>query len=299
MNELVPVSGGQNQVMFYTARGLNHDAILAKLDEEMPAGGGLFPGDALTFNGKKGVWVWGFGKNAQQFDHRKSLFVFNMPNAAQVWQRFITEGTKMFPHFEGLTYFADTKKFPTRDSLGDADPDAWATNNFGKKDDPWKECVAVPVRIVGGGDDVQHLFLSAISGVIAFKTLMRKWAEQGRSNLGKLPVVALGVEQRKRKDRNESFEVPTFEIVDWVDPVAADLPEGMDAADTGSEIPEGSVSAQTRDTVSALEVEVNKSAAAQQETVNKIAANAGARPAPQARPSGLFANSAKKAPARI
>jgi hypothetical protein len=290
-----------NSVVFYSVRSLNFDAILNKLDEEMPQTG-VFPGDALSFDGKRGQWKWGFGQKAQSFDHRKVQFVFNMPNAAAVWQRFINEGGKSFPHFDGLTFFASPAKFPGRETLGDTDPTKWPIDSFNKQSDPWKECVMVPVRI-HGDEQVNHLFLSTISGVIAFKNFLRTWAEQGRSNIGKLPIVNVGVETRPRKDSKETYDAPTFTIAGWVDPIASDIPDEAEQTAALADIPDAEVNSVTRDTVQALQAEANASAEQEVQktsaTVQQMASQAGARPAAPTKPAGLFAGARRGAPARV
>lgn len=295
------VNNESKQVVFYSVRGLNYDAIINKLDEEMPQTG-TFPGDALSFDGKRGQWKWGFGQKAQSFDHRKVQFVFNMPNAATVWQRFVSEGGKNFPYFQGLTFFASPDKAPARDTLGDNNPEEWPLNSFNKKDDPWKECVMVPVR-VHGDEGVNHLFLSTISGVISFKNFVRTWAEQARTHIGQLPVVNISVETRPRKDSKETYDAPTFTIAGWVDPIAADLPDEAEQMAALTDIPDAEVGTQTRDTVQALQAEANESAAkeAQQTTatVQKMAAAAGARPATQTKPAGLFAGTRRGVAAKV
>lgn len=268
-------------VVFQSVRGLNYDAITAKLDAELPDFPDTFPGDPLVFNGKRGNWQWGHGKNGLSFDHNAYSFVFNIPNSVEGWQRFLEDPVtgKLRPHIEGLVAICDpaAKALP-REALGDTNPEAWPLNSFNKQEDPWKRFMVIPVR-VDGQDKLNHLFVTSISARIATQELIRKFAEQGRSNMGKLPVVNIGRGTRKSKDGTD-HDIPVFEIVAWVEPTAIDEPTTQQDAINQMAIPDASVSTQARTTVANLEAEANKTAnaeiAGRQQTVDTLAAQSGA-----------------------
>jgi hypothetical protein len=230
--DLTVVTSNQ-PVQFYSARNVNYDALEERLDSEAESFS-RFPGDAMTFNGKYAWWSWGHGKKAVKFNHEAVSFVMNLPNAVEGWRKW-EDGR---PVYGPMVFLCSGDKLPSREALGDNDPSRWEIRD-NKPTDPWTRYIACPLR-VDGQDKVQHIFLTGMSAHIAFKNLLRDFAKQGRSNMGKLPVVNVGTEIRERKEnKNETYGAPTFELIAWDDPIAADLPESMTAEVAAKAIPEG------------------------------------------------------------
>lgn len=272
-------------VAFYSIRNLDYDAVEKKLDEEA-ASFSRFPGDGLTFDGKRGKWRMGYGTKGVPFDHMAVSFVFNLPNAVEGWQKFV-DGR---PVYGPMVYICSPAKLPSRAELGDTNEELWEVDNFGKKKDPWQRYVACPVRL-DGQTQVNHLFLASFWACIKFRDLMKSFAQQGRLNIGKLPVVNLGSEVKERKDaKGETFDVPTFEIVAWDDPIGADVPEGNEQAAASVAIPEAKVETVQRNAPPADEVEkklaVLDPKPTTETTVQKLAAEVGANPTTARRRGG-------------
>jgi hypothetical protein len=285
-------------VTLYSVRGLDFDAIEKKLDEEAESFG-RFPGDGLTFDGKRGKWRWGYGKKGVPFDHNTVSFVFNLPNAVEGWQKFVDDR----PVYGPMVYICDpTNSLPARETLGDMNKELWKKDERGNPMDPWKKYVAAPIRL-DGDEKVNHIFISTFWGVIAFKDLMKDFARGGRRNLGKLPIVNISSEVKERKDaKGETFDKPVFDIVAWEFPTLADDPSAAEqTAASQTAIPEAEVNVTERKpatVVQQLQDQANATAAAEakatEQTVANVAANAGARrqsasSGTQARPNGLFA----------
>lgn len=227
-------------VQLYSARNMNFDALEKRLEEEETAFS-RFPGDGLTHDGKTGAWKWGYGKKGVRFDHTKDSFIFNLPNAVEGWRKW-ADGRVVYGAMEML---CSGKRLPDRNELGDTDDSRWEIVS-GKPKDPWERFIACPIRI-DGTEQVNHIFIKSFWGRIKFMDLLKDYAREGRKYMGKLPVVNLGNETRSVKDsKTETFEVGTFELVDWDDPIAADLPEAMEQAVAQTAIPEATATVTKR-----------------------------------------------------
>lgn len=277
MSTDLTVVNSSQPVQLYSAKNMNFDALQKRLDEEETAFN-KFPGDGLTHNGKTGAWMWGYGKQGVRFDHTQASFVFNLPNAVEGWRKWV-DGRVVYGH---MVMICSGEHLPERNSLGDTDETSWELVS-GKPKDPWERFIACPIR-EDGKEQVNHIFIKSFWGRIKFMDLLKDYAREGRKYLGKLPVVNLGSETRSVKDsKTETFEVGTFELVDWDDPILADCPDAPPA--TNTPIPEA-----TATVVKRAETTVDRVADAMpvSDTPEQVAANtrrtATATPAAAAEP---------------
>lgn len=262
-------------VKLYSAKNMDYDALQKRLDEEESAFSS-FPGDGLTYNGKTGAWMWGYGKKGVRFDHTQKSYVFNLPNAIEGWRKW-TDGRVVYGQ---MIMLCSGDRLADRNTLGDTDETLWELVS-GKPKDPWERFIACPIR-EDGTEQVNHIFIKSFWSRIKFMDLMKEFAREGRKYLGKLPVVNLGTETRAVKDsKTETFEVGTFELVDWDDPILADCPGEQHPANNAP-IPEATatVTKRAETTVDRIEAAMPPS-----DTPAQVAANTKRREAPAQTPA--------------
>jgi hypothetical protein len=267
--DLVVITAAAPPVLAVSAKAMNLDELEKMLDEEAQRGG-FFVGDVLTF--RKGKWQWGFGKDAQRWDEREASLILNIPNMWFGWRTF-DDGK---PIYGPIANPLLGQRLVDRKALGKTDKDQWDQANDGKPMDPWSRYAAVPFRFDGDDKDVNCLVINNWSGVQEVKDFLRLFAKEARKHFGKLPVVNLGSAERTHWDDDSiTFDVPTFDLIDWEDPVEADT-GGAFPTDDGAEIPQASVSVVQR-TESPHPVDELKRTANNAAAVERIAEQAGAK----------------------
>lgn len=229
----VAVQSGARGMMSIDLRKVNYGAASKVIEKYMnsvggSAGGQRFPGTQYQF--KLGEWKAGYGDKAKRVKPG-TRFVFNIPNAVATWMKW--EDKK--PIFADLTFPALGDEPIARDTLGDDDKDEWETNDKGQPQDPWRPVLVIPIREVDG-DTINHVFLDTVSKVIAGFNLFQDMMGEMVTHTGELPVIEIGTDKtsrdrkvvdKKGRERTEkqTWDVPTFECVDWVEATEADNPK--------------------------------------------------------------------------
>jgi len=235
--EVAVATNGARGVMSIDLSRVNYGIAKGAIDKYINSVGGSsgskknFPGDQLGF--KSGQWYRGFGDKAKAIKNGTEI-VFNLPNMMAGWQKWDeNDNGKRFPKYTPMTFPAAGDEPIERDTLGDDDDSDWEKNDQGEPQDPWKPVLVFPVR---EKDDtvIHHVMLATKSSVIAGFNLFRDVIEEMRLHAGELPVVRLGSSKATReftksvkgKDKKikHSWDVPTFEVVGWVDAVSEDNP---------------------------------------------------------------------------
>ncbi len=204
-----------------------------KHSEAIGAGGGFtrtFPGDRYDF--RNGDWVLTSGKTKKMVTN--PTIVLNVVAGVTCWQKWEGDEGKRRPKETDLVFLADPDgELPSRDTLGDDDPDEWELYN-GKPQDPWKPIIVFPCR-EQDETTINHVMLSTVSGTNSAYDFFGEIMSAMPMHAGEIPVVKLGARKVEReiteKDRRgrdqkvkQSWFVPTFEVVEWIDRENCDNP---------------------------------------------------------------------------
>lgn len=226
----------QRGVMSINIATVNYASASSMVDRYLNSVGGSgggaknFPGKQIGF--KQGVWSKGFGDKAQRLKNPK--FVVNGPNVIATWMKWEENGDKKKPVYAEPRWPAAGDTPVERADLGDTDQDEWETDKQGNPQDPWKPVLVFPVRDVDG-EEIDHIFLATKSAVIAGFNLFRDIMDEMKMHTGQLPVVALTADKAemtktstdaKGRAKKEKFawDIPVFEIIDWVKAEDCDNP---------------------------------------------------------------------------
>lgn len=216
-----------NDPVMVSIKGASYEKIQQVMDAEMDQTS-PFPGKAYSM--KKGHFYEGYGKDAPKtMRFSQEDVVINAFNIIFAWRTFEDKR----PYYPGFANPTLGQRLCDRDDLGQTDKTMWEIDELsGQPRDPFSKIAIIPFRFEGE-TEVHHFQINNWSGVKAAQKFLRDFSEQGRRNMGKLPVVEVGTETKEHWEKaNVSWEVLTFEIVDWADPIAEDEPEGAVSVDT-------------------------------------------------------------------
>jgi hypothetical protein len=170
-------------------------------------------GHVLKF--KKGKWLCGAEK-AEIADHTR--FVALMNEACHGWLRWNADKTATH---RDVGKIAEGWKLPDKDMLPDRDPEQWPIGLSGKKEDPWRTAIYLPLASLDG-ETVVTFATTTPTGANAFWKLASRYAWLGRKHPGQYPIVE--IEASGYTDpRYDWVDVPSFKIIDWVG--RPDLPQ--------------------------------------------------------------------------
>lgn len=221
MTSLTVVTAGATPLMAIDLNNISYDVVQEYVDQEL-ASRSIFPGDVHRFDGKKGRWYIGWGKNSPEFEHLKHSLILNIPHMIEVYETFV-DGRPVI--LATAMPFAG-QKLPDRKSMGMTDPAQWEISKLsGKPEDPIKRSLVIPFRYDGGAgaDKVHHIKLTTATAILEFKHWMKAhYLPQARAQGSRLPVVNLGAYTAENAE-GQTYEVPQFEIVDWENPTQADF----------------------------------------------------------------------------
>jgi hypothetical protein len=276
---------------------INYAAVGAGIAKYLKAAGmqeqakSSFPGLQLGFS--SGDWTLGYGDDAKKLK-RGTRVIMNVPNCMLTWNKWVDytnkEGdTKRRPHFEPVCHPAKGEDMTERAALGDNDTKLWEKDKkSGRSMEPWKPTCVFPIRSTKDGDEtINHMLLSGPSafrtGVAFFGKVMQEMA----MHPGQLPVVTLDsetAEMGKGEDKVK-WQVPVFEVVDWVDAIAADFPGegGVQVLDESEHVDVGVVKSVTKSNTSQAGAAAEKKAETEKKPSNKKP-EASAKPEAAAKP---------------
>ena len=218
MTSLTVVTAGATPLMAIDLANINYDVVQEYVDQEL-ASRSIFPGDVHRFDGKKGRWYIGWGKNSPEFEHLKHSLILNIPHMIEVYETFV-DGRPVI--LATAMPFAG-QKLPDRKSMGMTDPAQWEVSKLtGKPEDPIKRSLVIPFRY-DGQTNVNHIKLTTTTAILEFKHWMKAhYLPQARAQGSRLPVVNLGSYTAENAE-GQTYEVPQFEVVDWENPIQADF----------------------------------------------------------------------------
>lgn len=218
------VTRSKTPVINFDPRNLNYDLYRETVERSEGARGGMFKGTEITF--KQGEYVVGYGNDAEVVDELK--LVVNFPYAMRAWRK-LAKGVK--PEYAAVAMIGEGQMLPPRADLGDMDKADWPQSTKGKNKgepmDPWSELLVLMCRTKKGAE-LFHFTASTVSSRIAVGQLLIDIVTDAPRQHGKLPVVVFGTSKAENKN-GERFDVPTFEIVEWVKATDADYPDDLTA----------------------------------------------------------------------
>ena len=142
--------------------------------------------------------------------------VANMANLLIGWIRW--EDNKPAETIMGL--LGEGHRPQKRDTLGFDDEADWPLDTSGKPQDPWQETNYLVVKDVTDGE-LYTFTTSSAGGRGAISKLCKDYGTKRKMYPGKFPIITLGVDEYKHKDRTIGWvKTPLFKIVGWV-PVEA------------------------------------------------------------------------------
>ena len=150
------------------------------------------------------------------------------------WIKFGGDGEPPTRH-QGLLYggFA----MPSREVLGDGDPDQWPAGPSGAPEDPWKHQICLVLQ----EPKTQALYTFVTTrqtGRRAVGNLLRHFDRLQRTDKDSYPLVRLKPSGFFHKDKAVGFvHTPSFQIMGRVPKNAAAVPDSSVAADLNDEIP--------------------------------------------------------------
>lgn len=162
----------------------------------------------LRFN--KGDWL--VGAEADEVDIGTRLAV-NIMQAEWGW--IFWHDKK--PEDRRMVAVATGTPIPSRSDLGHLDKDIWPRDAEGRPQDPWQKTIEIPCRELE--DEQRELTIAGSSKGFegAVKKLFKQFAEEGRINPGKVPIVELGTDRYKHPTYGQ-VKTPVLTIVEWADP---------------------------------------------------------------------------------
>lgn len=241
------------------ASGKSHAAKYLKAIGSEALGPRLFPGDQIGFNSGEWAVGWGDKKSVLRSDDDMT-FVVNIPNAVMTWSTWKDSSSgRRYPHYEKPVFLALGDEIADREDLGDLDENEWECDKQGKPMDPWKAVLVFPVRYQDEST-INHIMMSTKSAVIAALNVFGDVMEEMPAHAGQLPVIRVGSKKAERKievgtDRRgqpkyevQKWDVPTYDIVGWVDAEECDNPgpNGVQVASGEGDGDVGEVEAQAR-----------------------------------------------------
>src|SRR6476620_4851301 len=161
-------------------------------------------GQVLRF--RKGEWLFGSEKQKIEAGTR---FVAIMNEVRHGWLKWNEDKTAS--HIVGK--IVEGFKPPPRDSLDCCDESEWKIGLNGKKEDPWKEVVYLPL-VSMGGEQLLTFSTTTKTGAPAFWKLIDRHAWLGRKHPGQYPIVEIQSSGYEDK-RYGWIDTPAFKIVGW------------------------------------------------------------------------------------
>ena len=158
---------------------------------------------------KKGDWLFGQEDEDVSLGSRVALNVMEAEWGWLYWHDKRPEERRMLKVASGQAISA-------RSDLGKDDKAMWPTGDDGKPQDPWQKTIEIPGREIDGERREFNLSGSSAGFEGAVKKLFKQFAEESRSNPGKVPIVELGNDKYKHKVY-DWVKVPVLSIVEWAD----------------------------------------------------------------------------------
>jgi hypothetical protein len=179
---------------------------------------GVSVGAYFQFSGKTGDYKF----NGQVIDYG-TVLAFNMP--AMKKGRVCWKDSK--PVFRETVLVMSRDKVTPIEQCPDFSPY--------REGEGYADLIEVGVQFLDTGEQAE-LSLSSRGGVSGLTRLFTEWATKGRQHPGMVPLVEIGANEFKLKDRVGSAFAPTFAIVDWIHPdELAALAGSEEAADEAVE----------------------------------------------------------------
>jgi hypothetical protein len=163
-------------------------------------------GTLLLF--KKRVWEKGETKEQLEEGTRAIALMREARHGYVFWK-----DKKPIYQADKIGKLADGFQVPDRETLSNVDENKWPIGLSGKREDPWRHTVFLPMQLVGD-DEILTFTSSSEGGRSAFYHLSKRYAWLGRKFVGQYPIIELGVEEYEHKQYGKLTK-PTLEIVDW------------------------------------------------------------------------------------
>jgi hypothetical protein len=163
----------------------------------------FFEGKYYNFNGQSGAWTC----NKTPVDLAAPLTCHVSGGIALGWIKMVDNRIVDRSH---LGYLIDGYQPPPLEELPDRDDRHWPFNRQGRKEDPWRKTIYLPMRTADGESIVFGPFADTqIRAVNNFIRICRRTDRDGKD-----PVVLLGSESFRNVYDGITYK-PTFKIVGW------------------------------------------------------------------------------------
>jgi hypothetical protein len=129
----------------------------------------------------------------------------------------------------GMVRISENAEVPQREKLGDLDERAWRIGLDGKKQDPWKLQICVPIARNDAGSE---LFIYVARGVVALNSvedLLGRWRHHPKRRADCIPVISIQNGTYHNKRFNGLKPKPLLVIVGWVTKTGAPPPPPVPA----------------------------------------------------------------------
>lgn len=188
----------------------NYDAAFAAFQNAASAMAGGDQKPILKFT--KGDWM--VGQDNEDVPAGTKLAA-DVMNAEWGWVRW--HDSK--PVERRMVLVASGQQPPSRDALGHEDKQLWRVGSDGRAQDPWQKTIEIPVRELTG-DRREFLLAGSSKGFEGgCKALFNSFGKEMRENMGKVPVISLGVSKYKHSNPEYGIiKTPEMTLVEWFDP---------------------------------------------------------------------------------
>jgi hypothetical protein len=128
--------------------------------------------------------------------------------------KFNGEGVEPTEIMVGL---AEERTPPTREELGDNDPEEWPVGLSGQREDPWRKQWFLPLQSCDASQELLIFVARNATGINAVMRLLDRVGKHPLARRGYLPKVRLEVGSYFNKTFKRDQPVPVFKVVGWVD----------------------------------------------------------------------------------
>jgi hypothetical protein len=193
--------------------------------------GGMTVGRPIRFDGKNGKFVDKDDDAAISPDRDFVLI------GDQAWAGHIKFHEDGAPEHIGSLISDPGFRICAREELGDNDPSLWPASKFGNgPEDPWKECIYVPLEDRATGELFTLQGTQALTTIKALKALLATYQRRAQSDPDHYPVIRLKVGTYEHRQFG-TLPKPAFTIVGKAPKASTAKPNTSIGADMNDALP--------------------------------------------------------------